>query len=226
MELRKIIKNIILEYVNKEESLIEDYPSSFNMEEFKAIQSFNKRIQYCESHLQKIGSGSSRIVYKIDDEKVLKLAKNSKGISQNEVEISHGNDFFLKSLNIVAEVFENDDNDLWLEMQLAQKCSIGKFKQIIGISFQEYSEYINYYHSEVLSKSRYKTTINDSLKETCENNEFVSAMIEFIGNYDLPVGDLKRISSYGIVKEDNNEIIVLIDFGLTDDVYNKHYSKR
>ena len=45
----------------------EDYPASFSMEEFKKLTSFAKRIAYCEEHLQRISSGSSRIVYKIDD---------------------------------------------------------------------------------------------------------------------------------------------------------------
>lgn len=227
--IREKVINILKEnyYFNEEEkTLSEDYPISFNMEEFKNIQSFNKRIEYCEKNLQKIGSGSARIVYKIDDEKVLKLAKNSKGISQNEVEISHGSDYFLKDLNIVAEVFESDENDLWLEMQLAQKCNAGKFKQITGINFQEYSDYIDYYYDNVLGKSRYKKKIDDSLINIGEGNDFTNVMCEFIGNYDIPVGDLKRISSYGIVKENNREIVVLVDFGLTDDVYNTHYDKR
>ena len=67
-----------------DENMDEAYPTSFNIEEFKQLKSFNQRIQYCEQHLQRISSGSSRIVYKIDDEKVLKLAKNKKGLAQNE----------------------------------------------------------------------------------------------------------------------------------------------
>lgn len=58
------------------------YPETFNMEEFKSISRFASRIKYCETHLQRISSGSGRIVYKIDDEKVLKLAKNPKGVAQ------------------------------------------------------------------------------------------------------------------------------------------------
>ena len=39
-------------------------------------------------------------------------------------------------------------------------------------------------------------------------------------------GDLLRISSYGIVKRDNHDEIVLIDYGLNDDVYNRYYNRH
>ena len=66
----------------------EEYPESWNIEDFKKLTSFNARVKYCEEKLRRISSGSSRIVYKIDDQKVLKLAKNKKGIAQNNQEIT------------------------------------------------------------------------------------------------------------------------------------------
>ena len=48
-------------------------------------------------------------------------------------------------------------------------------------------------------------------------------MINYIANYDLPVGDMTRISSYGV--NSKNEVIVT-DYGLTDDVFKEHYSRR
>ena len=68
----------------------EDYPSSWNIEEFKSLRSFAERKRYCDANLQKIASGSGRIVYKVDNQKVLKLAKNKKGVAQNEIESELG----------------------------------------------------------------------------------------------------------------------------------------
>jgi hypothetical protein len=39
----------------------------------------------------------------------------------------------------------------------------------------------------------------------------------------VPSGDLMRLSTYGVVKRDGQETIVLIDYGLTDDIYKTHY---
>ena len=49
-------------------------------------------------------------------------------------------------------------------------------------------------------------------------------MASMIGDYDMPIGDLRRKNSYGIVKNDGREDIVLVDFGLNKDVHYKYYS--
>jgi hypothetical protein len=51
------------------------------MDEFKGLITFKDRITYCDNNLKKISSGSGRIVYMIDDIKVLKLSKIVKGCS-------------------------------------------------------------------------------------------------------------------------------------------------
>ena len=93
------------------------YPTSFDIQQFKQIRSFAEKIRYCDSRLIKLGSGSGRIVYQIDDEKVLKLAKNAKGIAQNAVEAEG----YIQNYSIAARVFETDDNDSFVEMELARK---------------------------------------------------------------------------------------------------------
>lgn len=204
------------------ETLQEDYPSSFNMEYFKSLKSFAQRIKYCEQFLQRISSGSSRIVYKIDDEKVLKLAKNVKGLSQNEVEISYSQ---YNDINyICAKVFDYEDNNLWLEMEFARKVSKGDFKRITGFSFEDYCAAIHNYGNQVSSsRSSYTKDVSPEIVAQMWENEFMYPIFNFIGNYDIPVGDLQRLSSYGIVQRDGVDAIVLVDFGLNKDVQSSHY---
>lgn len=78
-----------------ESYLEEDYPTNFDLDEFSKLTSFNKRIQYCKERLKRISSGSSRIVYMVDDTKVLKIAKNQKGLAQIEVEADWVNNHIL-----------------------------------------------------------------------------------------------------------------------------------
>lgn len=206
------------------EALSEDYPSSFDMKYFKSLKSFAQRIKYCEQFLQRISSGSSRIVYKIDDEKVLKLAKNVKGLSQNEVEISYSQ---YNDINyIFAKVFDYEDNDLWLEMELARKVSKGDFKRITGFSFEDFCAAIHNYGNQVSSsRSTYTKDVNPEIVAQMWESEFMYPIFNFIGNYDIPVGDLQRLSSYGIVQRDGVDAIVLVDFGLNKDVESSHYSE-
>lgn len=204
-----------------ESYLQEDYPPSFNMEEFKLLSSFRKRIAYCEKHLKRISSGSSRIVYQIDNEKVLKLAKNKKGLAQNEVEYTYSNDPYIS--DIFAEVLDADKhNFLWIEMELARKVTKPLFKSIVGISFEEYAEVLQYYDSQANPRRYGGRTMKEpeNMDEHWED-EFFRGFFDYIGNFNVPVGDLMRINSYGIVR--NNEI-VLVDYGLDNEVASQHYS--
>ena len=50
---------------------------------------------------------------------------------------------------------------------------------------------------------------------------------DYLGNYTLETtGDLKRISSWGVVTNDGEDELVLIDFGITDDTYDTYYCKK
>lgn len=53
-----------------------------------------------------------------------------------------------------------------------------------------------------------------------ENNEQLKAINEYITNYDAPIGDLLRITNYGLSK---NNGIVILDTGLDDWVFDNYY---
>lgn len=204
--------------------LEEEYPPTWNIDEFKKLNSFNKRIQYCERNLQKISSGSSRIVYKIDDTKVLKLAKNKKGMGQNEVEVGFSKDYLWDG--IVAKIFDYDQNDLWVEMELARKVSPKKFYEIVGFPFEQYCNAILYHEDEQKPQSKYriKRSKPENYDKMWDDNEFMYSIFDIIGSYDFPAGDLCKLSSYGLVNRNGQDEIVLIDYGLTNDVYDSYYN--
>jgi hypothetical protein len=202
----------------------EEYPATWNVEEFKNLRSFNQRVQYCETNLTRIASGSSRIAYKIDDTKVLKLAKNKKGLAQNEAEIEYSQDYMMD--DIVAEVFNYDENNLWLEMELARKLTPALFYKIIGFTFNDYVDGIRHQEDTLKPKGTYfKTPEPDNYQEMW-NNDFIANIFNLIGSYDnFASGDLVRLSTYGVVKRDGEDTIVLIDYGLSTDVLNTYYKR-
>lgn len=202
----------------------EEYPATWNVEEFRNLKSFNQRVQYCEKNLIRIASGSSRTAYKIDDTKVLKLAKNKKGLAQNEAEIEYSQDYMMD--DVVAQVFNYDENNLWLEMEFARKLTPALFYKIVGVTFNDYADAVRYQEDELKPKGSYfKTPAPDNMDEMW-NNEFVSRIFDLIGSYDnFASGDLAKLSTYGVVKRDGEDTIVLIDYGLTTDVFNAHYKR-
>jgi mRNA-degrading endonuclease RelE of RelBE toxin-antitoxin system len=203
--------------------LEEEYPESWSIEDFKKINSFTGRVRYCEEKLQRISSGSSRIVYKIDNEKVLKLAKNKKGLAQNETEIGFSEDYLWDGL--ITEIFDYDEDGLWVESELARKLSPKTFQSFVGISFEQYCEGLKYYEYERASESerRYYSLSKPQKYDEMWENEWTNEILQLIGSYELPVGDLCRTSTYGIVKRDGNDVIVIIDYGLTNEIYDSYY---
>jgi hypothetical protein len=201
----------------------EEYPATWNVEEFRNLKSFNQRVQYCETNLTRISSGSSRIVYKIDDTKVLKLAKNKKGLAQNEVEIMHSQDYMMD--DIVAEVFNYDENNLWLEMELARKLTPALFYKIVGFTFNDYVDGIHYHENE-LKPSRFFHGIKPDNMDEMWENDFTSRIFDFMGSYDnFAYGDLVKVSTYGVVKRDGEDTVVMVDYGLSTEVLNTYYKK-
>jgi len=199
----------------------EDYPASFNMEEFKKLNSFSSRARYCETHLKRISSGSSRIVYQIDDEKVLKLAKNNKGLAQNETEVGMSKDHYFNHL--FAHVFDFHQDDLWLEMELAKKVTPKLFRQIIGFDIKDLFYYLtNQWHRN--NGRRALFNIAPETVEILNESEFCQNMLDLVMHYDAPPGDFGRLSSYGLVTRNGQPDIVLIDYGLTGAVYDSYYS--
>ncbi len=202
-----------------EESTIDEatYPENFDLEKFKQLTSFKQRVDYCNSTLRKLGSGSSRIVYLVDDKTVLKLAKNQKGIAQNEVEIGASDTYYS---DITAEVFDYDENSLWLEMELAKPINKARFQQILGYTVENFGIWVtNLWNLNNRRKSYY--TLDKQVEEIINESDFANSVIAFITDYGLAPGDLGRISTYG---EFDGEVKI-IDYGLNDDVLNSYYRK-
>jgi len=196
------------------------YPQSFNMETFKSITSFAGRVKYCREHLKRIAEGSSRMIFKIDDEKVLKLAKNRKGLAQNksEADMGYNEGYF----TCVAEVFDFDDNYLFVEMEYASPCSKRDFLRIEGYDFETFKKFILSLHKDRVRIDFSQETIDDFY----DNQSLATQIYEFANTYNLPISeytDLLLLKHYGIVKRNGIEYIVIIDYGLTNEVLKKHY---
>jgi hypothetical protein len=209
--------------VFKEDSLEEGYPEMFKMEEFKTLTTFKERIRYCEAFLQRISSGSSRIVYRVDDKMVLKLAKNKKGIAQNELEAESSKYSDLEGL--VAKVYEYDEEFLWVEMELARKMSKGDFERITGFSFDDYSKVVHNHGTDTVSPRTSKVEgPSEEMVGLMWEDDFISSIFQYMPDYDVPSRDLMRTSSYGIVNREWGEDVVLVDYGFNKDIHTNYYS--
>lgn len=206
-------------------------PETFNLEEMISLSRFSDRVAYCDATLNKLGVGSSRIVYDMGDGKALKLAKNRKGIAQNEVEYNNSNDGY----EILSRVYDADvDNWLWVISELAGKAKSDDFKRLWGVSFKEvqdiikclYNNYARAGHELWLSD---KEKTNKLIQELIykENRDGLYDLYIYISDYQpsLPQ-DYLRIANWGKCLRNGVETLVIIDNGFDDDVNSQYYSKH
>jgi hypothetical protein len=211
----------------KEENMIdmtEDYPIGFDINELKSIRSFNGKLTYVRQHLGKpIGTGSGREVYKVDDSKVLKMARNEKGVVQNKAEADwYGDTYF----SILANVIDFDeDNHIWLEMEIARKAKKSDFKRLWDVDIDTLYFYIsNKYNENHGRKPSWE--ISKETEEKYDNNEYVAELVDLILSTNVSYGDFGRVNSWGVVNRDGEETLVIIDMGLTNEIHKKYYNKR
>lgn len=57
-----------------------------------------------------------------------------------------------------------------------------------------------------------------------KNNEFLKEYYDFIMNTDILIGDI-YYSNLGLVQRNGEPCVVLLDYGITQELYNKHYKK-
>ncbi len=222
--MKKLIQKRLKESLEMEliESLLgEDYPTNFNIEVFKTLRSFKERVKYCEENLQRISSGSGRIAYKIDNEKVLKLAKNDKGVAQCEVEVEWGGNRYYS--DILAHTLDSHQDGLWVEMELARKVKKGDFIKMFGFDVDTLGYYLKNFELQNRGQ-RAMFHIDEKIKEVLNESDFVNQLMSFMHDSDSGAGDLGKLSSYGLVTREGSDSIVLIDFGLTSNVYATYYT--
>jgi hypothetical protein len=205
----------------------EDYPASFNKQVFYGLKSFAARLKYCSDHLPKIAAGSGRVVFKIDEQTVLKLAKNPKGIAQNLQEAQIGRDSYFSS--IVAQVINYDQDDKWIESELAKKVTPTRFKQLVGVDINTAGSYLRMREDENKPKRGgygYSHGLAPELIEQLHENEFLVGVVDLMFNFNIMAADFTRLSSYGEVNREGHPTIVLVDYGLSDEVWQDHYERK
>lgn len=201
-------------------NLLEDaYPESFIPTEFDSIRSFKGKINYAKTHLKRLGAGSSRIVYKIDDEKVLKLAKNKRGVLQNGIEID-----FRNQSPLFAEVFDFHPYSLWVEMEYAKKMTTNKFKELTGYYLEEMDIIINYNYYQKEKKGSNRTFFGGDIVHDMLDNEYIHEIYDLISNQDFLSGDFLRLSSWGVVERNGKEVPVLVDFGYHESILYDYFA--
>ena len=199
---------------------------NFSFEELKSIKSFKGRFDYCLKTLGPTqGRGSSRVVFQLSDDKVLKLALNQKGIAQNEAECDWG----VQSYDVVPEIFNESDTDnyYFLVSEYVLPATEEDFEQIFDFDFTTFCQCLVAFWKCYNPQGRcYISPMdNQSLEVLLNDSDDLNSFYNYMADYRVPIGDVIRIQNYGMTNRSGQPQIVLLDSGLNDDVWNKHYKR-
>jgi hypothetical protein len=200
----------------------------WDLEHFKQLPSFRARVEYATKQLgSKLGAGSARVVFPVKDDSsgdggisVLKLAKNKKGLAQNEVE-AEISDLSSGYSEIIAMVKAYDqENYFWLEVERADKITKADFRKLTGFDFDTFGSVL----INEISK-RPTMSVDPGLAREIYDSPLLEKMVSFIRDFGQQPGDLDRLSSWGKVTRNGRQFAVLVDYGLSREVFQQHYKK-
>jgi hypothetical protein len=176
----------------------------FNQENLNGLKTFKQRKDVVQQELRNKKTGTARAVYTLDENRVLKLAKNQKGIAQNLTEIKAGTDKDFS--DIVANVLEYNDKGEWLIQEKAKMISEDKFKDLTSFQFNGFTHWLRGWGGEEMDKFY-------------NGKPFAIKLRKLVDKYNLDVFDISSISSWGEI----NGNAVLIDYGLSLETARKLY---
>jgi len=201
-----------------ETKLNEAMSDEFSFETLKSLPSFNQRLNYCKEHLgPNIGQGSSRIVFQLTDEICLKLARNERGIAQNELEFRNSEDYYIN--NLFLKVFDESDSEnyLFLVSEYVLPAKKSDFKIVENVSFDDFVT--------ILMDLNWNKKLTQEENDIYDESELVRGIYDYSMNYNVPIIELTRIANYGLVYRNNQATLVLLDSGFDDDIFKQHYSR-
>lgn len=200
--------------------------SGFSYDELTSIKTFDGRVRYCKQYLQKLGAGSSRIVFSLPNGHALKLASNRKGLAQNEQE--HLNDVYAHTLGIVPVVYAGADDESWIEVEQAERIKPIDFYYLTGVQMPDFFEFIiaSGYFRGTHIRPQFGHLSQEEYVDMLYNHPDLEDWDEYIANTDPVINDMLSIRQYGKVTRKGEEQLVLVDHGLTDDIFKQYYAKR
>lgn len=198
-------------------------PLDWDEDVFSHRTTFNKKIQYALQRAEKVGAGSSRVAFITDymgRKTVLKIAKNKKGIAQNKEEAKILDDAYAVDSGVFIPMIDYDEKNrnqpIWIHTEFAKPLRKSDFYRIHGYSLEEMVNWIE----DKVGKNRL-VWVDDETYDKLEEDEFAAEVLNMVHTYDLVGGDVQRAANWGLYAGTT----VIIDIGLTAEVFKLHYKR-
>ena len=183
---------------------------------------YSAKIAYAKERAKKVGQGSSRVAFVIDYQgrkTVLKIAKNKKGLYQNEHEQEALSDYYLKQLKVFIPMIDYDKESAqpsWLHVEFAEKVKESDFRKATGGSLDDLLSYVAHHARPREEKDHW-----GNYQNVDSELEFVHDFETYVGNYPHhSIGDYASPNNWGMY----GGRPVIIDIGLSNEIMQQFYS--
>lgn len=230
--IKGIVRKVLNESINsnyysrnkinkRKKALYEAMMDGFSFDNLKG-KSFADKIKYCKQMFGgQIGGGSSRIVFQIDDQWVLKLARNNKGVAQNQEEYRIAADLYATSLSVnVDEKRSDTENYEWLVSEYVLPAKQQDFKQCYGIDWKDIVSFIE----DLTRGGQHEGDFFDKYSENEDATDLLNELHDYYANFDSSIADACRICNWGLTNRNGYPELVLLDTGASMDVIRKYYT--
>ena len=210
-------------------------PDHWDTTVFSPGNVIKKQVDYVLANSKKLGTGSSRIVTSImyqGRQTALKIAKNKKGLAQNEAELAIVDDGYAKNMNIVIPLIDYDkENDppRWLQFEQASKtterqlCAIMKCAHLSDVVMMadivlgEIADAKGLDRAKILERNKVAGFTNED-KDIFYG--YVNDLAMLADSFNIELIEFIDPRNWGIYKGK----AVVVDIGFTSGVASSHYS--
>ena len=119
---------------SQKKRLFEAYDGKFSFDELDKQEDLGNMDYYCYKHLgNSFAQGSSRVVYMLSDNFVLKLAYNKAGIEQNKLEFER---YYKTKSKLFPIVYDHSKNFEYIVCENVVQADDVDFEKILGIPYE------------------------------------------------------------------------------------------
>lgn len=192
---------------------------AFNFDELRKLGDLNAVLEYVNKTLGRalLGEGQGRLVYRLGNGKVLKVAKNDGGIGQNQAEAT----VCASSADVVSlfpKTFEQSPAGFWILVEEAQPMTEDAFRSLTGLPWKTFWSALK---GAFAGKASNVTPQDQQNYAQASTNQFFARVVKAIRDCKYEPGDIAKLDSWGIV----GGKAVIIDSGFTEAVNKTYYGK-
>jgi hypothetical protein len=136
----------------------------FTFTELTNQKTISQKLFYCRNHLKELAKGSARVVFEFDSN-VIKVAKNQKGIEQNQVEIKIGQ----TKPDCVPTLISFDENNSWSVFEKVEPITKEEFEELSQTTLPKLHDVLKYKKDRI----RKNIEIDYTKEQQIQNNKLL-----------------------------------------------------